>query len=472
LKLVKHLGYDTDRPVKDDTVTVHYVARLESGGSQYDSTRERGRPFKFVLGKDEVIKGWDVGIPTMCRGEIAVLRCQPEYAYAGAGSPPAIPPYATLVFEVELLDFVGLDVSDNNNGLLFKSRLVKGEEFGSPSEGSQCDIHIIGKYKGHIFEDRDVSFVLGEGCEAGLVDGVELGLRRLTRGETSRLRVMASLAYGKEGCPEHCIPPNTYVDYEITLKDFVKGKEFWDLDTQEKIEFSMLAKVKGNEYFKMGKFKAARFHYGRIVEYLQYSDTLEGDDLVQRNSLILAAHLNLALCHIKLGNPEAAKQSASKALEVDGKNEKALFRRGLANEGLQEYELAIADFKAVLDIDRENRAAKQQLTVTCNRIKEQHEKERQTYAGMFDKLVKVNFQEKATEKGSMPETVTPLSEKCNQGNGGTGDALSTDNLATAENGSIQDNGVFVTKQDPATESAAAAVDTSESVGVVTTTTMA
>lgn len=73
----------------------------------------------------------------------------------------------------------------------------------------------------------------------------------------------------------------------------------------------------------------AKFQYSRVVEYLQFSDTLEGEHGVERNRLLLAAHLNLALCNLKLGSDAAARESANRALEIDGKSEKALFRRGL-----------------------------------------------------------------------------------------------------------------------------------------------
>ena len=81
--------------------------------------------------------------------------------------------------------------------------------------------------------------------------------------------------------------------------------------------------------YKAGKFKVAKFQYSRIVEYLQFSDTLEGDCGIERDRLLLAAHLNSALCHLKLGNDVAARESANRALELDAKNEKALFRRGM-----------------------------------------------------------------------------------------------------------------------------------------------
>ena len=71
-------------------------------GTQFDSSRERGQPFEFTLGEREVILGWDKGVASMCKGELATLRCAPEYAYGQSGVGP-IPPNSTLNFDVELL---------------------------------------------------------------------------------------------------------------------------------------------------------------------------------------------------------------------------------------------------------------------------------------------------------------------------------------------------------------------------------
>jgi len=83
-------------------------------------------------------------------------------------------------------------------------------------------VHITGKYRGRVFEDREVGFVLGEGSEVGVVEGVEIGLRRFTCNEKARLRVVSMLAYGHEGCPQYDIPPDADLDYEVTLLDYVK----------------------------------------------------------------------------------------------------------------------------------------------------------------------------------------------------------------------------------------------------------
>ncbi len=81
---------------------VHYVGRL-TNGTEFDSSRPKGQPFKFRVGADRVIKGWHLGVAGMKQGETRRLTLPPELAYGKDGSPPVIPPDATLVFDIELL---------------------------------------------------------------------------------------------------------------------------------------------------------------------------------------------------------------------------------------------------------------------------------------------------------------------------------------------------------------------------------
>lgn len=89
-------------PKTGQMVVVHYTGTLVDG-KQFDSSRDRGVPFKFRIGKGLVIKGWDEGIAQMCVGERARLICSPDYAYGSTGHPGIIPPNAVLIFDVELL---------------------------------------------------------------------------------------------------------------------------------------------------------------------------------------------------------------------------------------------------------------------------------------------------------------------------------------------------------------------------------
>jgi len=84
-----------------DKLSVYYTLWLEDG-TQIESN-VGGTPFKFTLGQGDVIKGWDEGLVGMKVGETRTLTIPPELAYGEEGSPPKIPPNATLTFEVELL---------------------------------------------------------------------------------------------------------------------------------------------------------------------------------------------------------------------------------------------------------------------------------------------------------------------------------------------------------------------------------
>ncbi|MCP3943641.1 MAG: peptidylprolyl isomerase [Desulfobacteraceae bacterium] len=87
-----------------DRVKIHYTGVLEDG-KKFDSSRDRGEPIEFILGKGEVIKGWDLGLIGMKKGEMRRLLLSYPLAYGEAGYPGIIPPKATLIFDVELVDF-------------------------------------------------------------------------------------------------------------------------------------------------------------------------------------------------------------------------------------------------------------------------------------------------------------------------------------------------------------------------------
>uniref|UniRef100_A0A8B9GZN2 peptidylprolyl isomerase n=2 Tax=Astyanax mexicanus TaxID=7994 RepID=A0A8B9GZN2_ASTMX len=409
LKLVKKEGTGTELPMTGDKVFVHYVGTLLDG-TQFDSSRDRGEKFSFELGKGQVIKAWDIGVATMRIGEICQLFCKPEYAYGAAGSPPKIPPNSTLIFQVELFEFHGEDITDEEDGGIVRRIITKGEGYTKPNEGASVDVHLEGQYEGRVFDDRDLKFEVGDGENLDLPPGVEKALQAMEQGEESLFTIKPKYGFGNTGYAKFNIPPGATLQYKIKLTAFEKAKESWEMNTCEKLEQSTIVKEKGTQYFKDGKYKQAAVQYKRIVSWLEHESSLQGEDEEKAKALRLAAHLNLSMCYLKLHDPNPALENCDKALELSANNEKALFRRGEALFVMKEFERAKDDFQRVIQLYPSNKAAKSQVVLCQKHIKEQHEKDKRLYANMFQKFAERDAKKEAEQAKKEPDSAMEIEE--------------------------------------------------------------
>ncbi|XP_037506679.1 FK506-binding protein 2 [Rhipicephalus sanguineus] len=101
VEIVKSSDSCSRKSKKGDILSMHYTGTLVDG-KEFDSSRQRGEPFRFQIGLGQVIKGWDQGLLDMCVGDKRKLTVPPSLGYGDAGAGDRIPPGATLVFETEL----------------------------------------------------------------------------------------------------------------------------------------------------------------------------------------------------------------------------------------------------------------------------------------------------------------------------------------------------------------------------------
>lgn len=389
LKEIIKEGSGDDKPVPTDKVSVHYVGTLLDG-TKFDSSRDRNQKFEFEIGKGAVIKGWDIGVATMKRGEICRLICKPEYAYGETGSGDKIGPNETLIFEVELFDFVGDDISEGKDHSIVRRILKRGEGWAKPSDCSIVDVTFKGIHEDRVFDERTVKFTISEGFLQNIPEGLEHAITRMTKGEHSQIKLKSK---GLIGLDKFQIPKNAHVEYLITLNNFEKGIDKWSMSESDKISESEKLKKRAGELFKAGHYYVACRKYKSITEYLKSVNSESDYEKKKTNELLLAAHANLAICHLKLGEHAECIRACDKAIELDPKNEKCFFRRGQSQMAMSGYEEAIRDFEQVLKINSSNNLATEHIQTCQDHLKQYQKKEKQLYANIFAKMAKQSQKE-------------------------------------------------------------------------------
>jgi peptidylprolyl isomerase len=232
----KILKQGTGEPVqKRQLVQVHYTGWLIDS-TKFDSSRDRGEPLEFVLGADQVIKGWDIGIEGMKPGEIRSLKIPSALAY-GSNAVGPIPANSDLLFEVELISAqrsLEPDTLLKPASLKWKS-LRPGIEIFDEKEGTGKELragmeltfhHTGWLSNGHSFGSskdlgKSAKTVLGTGK---LVRGLEIGLESLKQGGVRWLRLSSSMAYGPAAMSN--IPANSTLIFRIQADLVEVGSEF------------------------------------------------------------------------------------------------------------------------------------------------------------------------------------------------------------------------------------------------------
>jgi len=387
-------GEGWEMPEKGADVKVHYVGTLLDG-TQFDSSRASGKEFEFVLGVGNVIRGWDAGVATMKKGEIAKFVIKPEYGYGSKGAGDKIPPNSTLVFEIELISFVNeKDLTSKRDFGVLKKVIKDVEGWERPNEDAKAKIHYIGKLKSNdkVFEntrERGEPVEIIVGGDDGVIPGLDLAVENMKKGEVALVTIQPEYGYGKEGNPALNIPPNATLVYEIELVDFQKAKEAWDMEFPEKVEVSKRKKEEGNELYNKGKFVKAVKRYKKAVRFFENDSNFSDEQKKTAESIKLPCYLNLAACKLKTGDYQDTIKNCDDVLKIQPDNVKALFRKGQAYNALDNWDECKKALLRCLELSPDNADAKKELAKLRQKIVNQDKKDRLVYAGIFDKLSKM-----------------------------------------------------------------------------------
>lgn len=375
-KLTKH-GHGKDYPNAGDKVTLKYVAyKGDVLAPEYifDSSEKDGKPFVYSVMRGRVVRGFELAVMSMVEGEQAVITLKPEYAFGQSGSPPKVPAGVNVTFDTTIEKIECPDFSPDKDRTFLRKTLVAGKGWDTPNEGCILHIHIKGWYDDDVvFQDAEVKFPLGEGTskDYNVPKFVEDLLDHWKKDEVARLNIAAKNAFGAEGNADFGVPPNKDLVYVVKLINFERQRDIWEMNNTEKMNQSEMYKDKGNKYYKKREYELALKFYERMLDFIEYDLCMEGEEEHRRHRIMVVGYLNKAQVCLNLGKNLEARRVCEKVIDFDNRNVKAYFRRGQSFVNTKDWGQALADFEKVVELDPDNKAARNHILICKQRIKEQ-----------------------------------------------------------------------------------------------------
>lgn len=391
---------DSRKPERGETVCCSYSGFLQSTGEMVDSSRERQDPFKFRIGMEKVIKGWDVGIATMKIGERAILRCSSEFAYGETGTPPNIPPNAALDFVVQLESITAYEQISGIDAIISKKPVVEVDGWETPKDLWYVTVSYVGHENdesGRVWcegkeEKIQIPFDLEfeeKGCipEYEQPRGFYQCLRNLKENETSNFKLECNdnYTFGSTGSEKHSIAPGTNLFYQISVSGFEKFiMSIWQLKSEEeKLPKASELKDIANGFFRRKKLAVAKKVYKEIVDITTGIRSAEGEEKKTIEAITIACYSNTALVEIKLENLAEAGDQIDKGLAINPKHEKLRYRKALIYFKRGEYDEAEQLLATLAQEFPQNKGVKSLITRTNRANKSSKRNTRKLAKKMF-----------------------------------------------------------------------------------------
>ncbi|KAM6472939.1 FK506-binding protein-like isoform 2-T2 [Liasis olivaceus] len=247
------------------------------------------------------------------------------------------------------------------DGTFVKLVLKAGTGLDKPKEGSICQVFIEASSEGPLTYPscRWAEVELGGG-DAEWDGVVDRGLETMLAGEQAELRLTGGGTI------------------TVQLANFTEAKDSWEMSASEKWDLVLSNKERGSELYRAGAIGAAARRYARALRLLVVAAPPPDYDQIKAE-----LHTNLAACQLRLHQPANAAHNCSKTLVLQPANTKALFRRGLAYDAMNDLEGAAQDLKGVLRVEPGNRAARRELERVTERIRARDARLAQAMQKMF-----------------------------------------------------------------------------------------
>ncbi|CAM1295195.1 FKBP8 (predicted), partial [Pycnogonum litorale] len=248
------------------------------------------------------------------------------------------------------------------NGELKKKVIRNGEGTGTrPDRGKTLTVNIkVSLTDGTLIEElNDEKVILGD---SDVIQGVDLVLALMERGEISEAHVPSRLAYGKSGrLPE--IPANSDLVYVIELVNAEDTPDEDSLSFDDRMQFGEQKKNKGNFWYSISQFTQAIHCYRRSLDYFDSeTNSLSGpdDELQQLLECRVKVYNNMAAAQLKINAHEAAAKSLDFVLKAQPDNVKGLFRTGKVYASLGRVDEAIKYMKTAIKLEPESKVIHQE----------------------------------------------------------------------------------------------------------------